>query len=151
MSQPIKLILFAGAILFLLCSTFFAVVIYIPSLQASPEAQIAAITAPEEVHTGQNAARFITLVIVMMGGVVASHIFDVARTSGPTINVISELTKMFSSSRFVMALVVTPLIFNSVYLIIGTNPETIGDYLLAFQNGFFWESVLGGLSRGFSN
>jgi hypothetical protein len=47
-------------------------------------------------------------------------------------------------------LFVSPLIFNSVYALTNQNPETIGDFLLAYQNGFFWQTVLAGVASNFA-
>ena len=149
MSLPTKLILLILAILFLLGSTYLAVVVVIPRMQASQSTADAAIaSAQSQTQVVQNNARFVTLTAVMIAGIVASYIFEAAKKSGPTVNVPAELGKMLTSSRFIMAIVVSPLIFNSIYLAIGLNPQNIGDYLLAFQNGFFWETVMYGLSRG---
>jgi hypothetical protein len=55
---------------------------------------------------------------------------------------------MWTSSRFIMALVVSPMVFYSIYLLIGDLPQTMPDYYLAFQNGFGWERIINGLSPG---
>lgn len=143
------LLLTAVAVLFLIVLTYIVVVIYIPAQQPTlPENNFGAIAAPPtEIHATQNNARFLTLIVVMLAGVVCSYIFEAAKKAGPTINLLEEAGKMLSSSRLVMALVVSPIIFNSIYIAIGSNPQNFGDYLLAFQNGFFWEAILGGLWR----
>lgn len=144
-----RFVFLIAALLFLVASTYYVVVIYIPSLQPAAIGALGAASADETaLHTEQNNARFITLVAVMLGGIVASYIFEITKKSKSTINIFRELAKMLTSSRFIMAIVVSPLIFNSIYLIVGDNPQSIGDYLLAFQNGFFWETVMVGLSRG---
>lgn len=137
------------ALLFLVILTYVVVVIYLPRQQvrAAEELGFQMATPPTELHPAQNSARFLTLVGVMIAGIICSYIFEVAKQAGPTVNLPRELGKMFSSSRLIMALVVSPIVFNSIYLIIGTNPQSLGDYLLAFQNGFFWEAVLSGFSR----
>ena len=38
-----------------------------------------------------------------------------------------------------MAVVVSPILLNSVYATVGANPTKLSDFLLAFQNGFFLE------------
>ncbi len=149
MSTRIKLVLFVLAILFLCISTYIAVTILIPSQQVA-QAELQGLAGPSiaaETHEGQNTSRFLTLIVVMVAGIVCSHIFEAARSSGPTINVVKVVSEMLTSSRFIMAVVVTPLIFNSIYIAIGVNPQNMGDYLLAFQNGFFWETIMAGFSR----
>ena len=147
MSQSTKFIFLTLAVLFLLISTYLVVVILIPNFQSQAGLEPGVAGIQSDTHASQNSARFISLIVVMMAGIVCSYIFEVAKKSGSTINIVAELTKMLSSTRFIMAIVVTPLIFNSIYLTIGINPQTVGDYLLAFQNGFFWETVMYGLSR----
>lgn len=131
------------ALLFLIVLTYVVVVIYIPSQQSEPTFGLSTATPSTEIHTSQNNNRFLTLVGMMVAGVICSYVFEVAKKSGPRINLPKELGKMLTSSRLVMALVVSPIIFNSIYITIGSNPQNIGDYLLAFQNGFFWEAILG--------
>ena len=55
---------------------------------------------------------------------------------------------MVLSPRFCMAVVVSPILLNSVYATVGANPTKLSDFLLAFQNGFFWKSIFGTISHG---
>jgi hypothetical protein len=129
-------------VLFLVATTYFAQV-YIAAKQVGTTLQYFAPTQNQEI-----ALKFILIVVVMLVGTTSSYLFEKAKTAPDgTINLRAEMSKMMSSSKFIMALVVSPLIFNSVYLVIGDNPQSIGDYLLAFQNGFFWESVIGGVIK----
>jgi len=88
------------------------------------------------------------LVVAMLLGVICNFIFE--RTKQMTtdaIDVWAELARMVRSPKFVMALVITPLTFNSVYVAVGEIPQSVGDYLLAFQNGFFWQAILSTIAR----
>ncbi len=87
--------------------------------------------------------RVALLAIFMLIGVVCNYVFDRAKkATEDSIDIRDELIKMLSNPKFIMAIVIAPLTFNSIYVVIGDNPQTIGDYLLAFQNGFFWQSVI---------
>ncbi|MEQ4718009.1 hypothetical protein [Nonomuraea sp. B19D2] len=82
------------------------------------------------------------LVAVMVAGLVAGHLFEELKKASGRISIIAELRGITSSPRFWMALLVGPIVFMSVYLAIKDHPHTLADYLLAFQNGFWWETVL---------
>jgi len=43
--------------------------------------------------------------------------------------------------RTVMGMLVSPIIFFAILKLVGNSVDDAGDLLLAFQNGFFWESV----------
>jgi F0F1-type ATP synthase membrane subunit c/vacuolar-type H+-ATPase subunit K len=102
--------------------------------------------APTE--TQQSLISFVLVVTVMILGIVSSHIFEKAKNaSDGKINLKMVLKSMMSDARFIMALVITPFIYNSIYLVIGNNPDSISDYLLAFQNGFFWEAIFEGVFK----
>lgn len=84
---------------------------------------------------------------LMVIGIFSSFVFEKARQSKSDGTPISlRLAEIFSDFRFIAALFVSPLIFNSIYALTNQNPETIGDFLLAYQNGFFWQTVLAGIA-----
>jgi hypothetical protein len=89
----------------------------------------------------------VLLAVIMIAGIFSSFVFEkakVARADGvPVFFKLSEIAKDF---QFIAALFVSPLIFNSVYALTNQNPETLGDYLLAYQNGFFWQTVFAGIA-----
>jgi hypothetical protein len=83
----------------------------------------------------------------MIVGIFSSFVFakaSRARDDGVPASV--HLREIFSDLEFVAALFVSPLIFNSIYALTKQNPESVADYLLAYQNGFFWHTVLAGVA-----
>jgi hypothetical protein len=95
-----------------------------------------------------SALPFVLIVVVTLLGIVCHYLFEKLKTSpGETINLRAELSAMVSSRQFWMALFAAPLTFNATYVLIGDASANIGvgSYLLAFQNGFFWESIVDGL------
>jgi Trk-type K+ transport system membrane component len=57
------------------------------------------------------------------------------------INILAELKGVFSSGSFWAALCVSPFVFFGVYAVVSASPGDPSSYLLAFQNGFFCESI----------
>jgi hypothetical protein len=94
----------------------------------------------------------VLLAILMIAGIFSSFVFEKAKQEGRGVtDVWPALRSIFSDLQFVAALFVSPLIFNSIYTLTNQNPETIGDFLLAYQNGFFWQTVLAGVANNFSS
>ena len=88
------------------------------------------------------------LAVLMLLGIVSSFVFERAkyRPAG-TESVWKHLSAVFTDFQLIAAVFVSPIIFNSIYSLVHQNPESLGDYLLAYQNGFFWQSVLAGVAR----
>lgn len=82
------------------------------------------------------------LVAVMLAGLVAGHLFEQMKQASGTVSITAELRNMTHNARFWMALLIGPIVFMSIYIAIKDRPHTLADYLLAFQNGFWWETVL---------
>lgn len=78
----------------------------------------------------------------LLGGSVLPFLLAVCRDLPVTL----KLAEIAADFQFVAALFASPLIFNSVYALTKQNPETLGDFLLAYQNGFFWQTVLAGVA-----
>jgi hypothetical protein len=89
--------------------------------------------------------RLAGLILMTFIGIVASYIFERARSASDPVNLRAILGSMWTSRQFLMAMVASPIVFNAVYLIIGDLPQTVADYYLAFQNGFGWERIINGL------
>ena len=91
------------------------------------------------------------LAAVMIIGIFSSFVFEKSRQAKNDKQPLSlKLSEIFGDFRFIAALFVSPLIFNSIYALTNQNPETLGDFLLAYQNGFFWQTVLAGVTSGFA-
>lgn len=57
------------------------------------------------------------------------------------VNAIKEMRDVLSSESFLSALCVSPFIFFAVYAIVKQRPGDPASLLLAFENGFFCESI----------
>jgi hypothetical protein len=85
--------------------------------------------------------------ILMIAGIFSSFVFEKAKQEGQGITAVGPaLRSIFNDFQFIAALFVSPLIFNSIYALTNQNPESMGDFLLAYQNGFFWQTVLAGIA-----
>lgn len=125
---------------------FLAFVVYVSAVYTASRGEPRFLAPPSE--SSEFSFLNISLVIAFMYlGIFSSNIFEKAKSSPDgKINLKSEVINMFYSSKFVMALVVSPLVFGSVYTVVGENPQDLGDFLLGFQNGFFWQSIVDGLA-----
>ena len=52
------------------------------------------------------------------------------------------IKRMWGKPRTVFALLLSPVIFHAVYIQVNSQPDTVIALLLAYQNGFFWQSVV---------
>ena len=53
------------------------------------------------------------------------------------------LTRAFKTRGFISAIVASPIVFVVVYGLVKNQPDLILSHLIAFENGFFWQAVLG--------
>lgn len=84
------------------------------------------------------------LAAAMTIGLTASHVFQRASAvPDHKFHIGRTIRDMPARGRFWMALAVSPLVFHTVLLGVGDTELTFAHYLLAFQNGFFWETVIG--------
>lgn len=88
-----------------------------------------------------NLTSVISAVISMLIGIVFGCLFRQLRDKNGRINIVEELSTVFSSSSFWSAIAASPIIFLGIFAVSGDNPEGISNYVLAFQNGFLCESV----------
>jgi|GEM_PF-5957522 len=86
-------------------------------------------------------AGFCFTVLLMFGGIVFGCLYR--RLVGPNrqVNPLLELRGVFTSTSFLAALCVSPFVFMAVYTVVANTPGDPASYLLAFQNGFFCESI----------
>ena len=83
------------------------------------------------------------LALMMFFGIFASHAFEQVRSPHASIlHIGSVIRGMVSGKPFLMSVILSPLVFNAIIIAVGENPTRISDYLLAFQNGFFWQTVM---------
>ncbi len=96
---------------------------------------------------------------IMLAGMFCNQVFESLRarkTAGKiTVNICKLMLHGFRGISFWMAVVVSPVIFYTTYLLAGNIPESKVACFYAFQNGFFWynifsrfDSVSGSVSGG---
>ena len=88
------------------------------------------------------AVHYAVVLFSMLIGIAFGTLFRQIQGGGATIRLGSEIQKMVESRSLTRSLLVAPLVFGVVYAIVARTPADLSDYLLAFQNGFFCESVL---------
>ena len=80
--------------------------------------------------------------LTMLLGIFLGCLFrKVVGNKAKTVRIKRELSEVFRSSSFIAALCISPFIFMSVYVIVNKSPGDPASYLLAFQNGFFCETI----------
>jgi len=84
---------------------------------------------------------FVLTVLCMFSGIFFGCLYRRVRNRQGSIQILTELKAVFSSSSFIAAMCIAPFLFIGVYNVVGRQPGEAPSYLLAFQNGFFWESV----------
>jgi uncharacterized membrane protein YeaQ/YmgE (transglycosylase-associated protein family) len=85
--------------------------------------------------------RGLGMAATMIAGILSSLLAERV-TSATTIDIRQELKGVLKSGQFLMAVVVAPIVFNAFYASISEAPRGLPDFMLAYQNGFFWQSVL---------
>jgi len=85
--------------------------------------------------------RGLGMALTMVAGIVSSLLVERV-TAAKSTNIKGELKGVFQSSQFIIAVVVAPIVFNAFYASVSEVPRGLPDFMLAYQNGFFWQSVL---------
>ena len=95
-------------------------------------------------------SRPILLFGLMLAGIFASTIYEYLKElqSKKKRFELSKLLASFAGNpRLWMAICVSPLVFFVTYQAVAQLPDDTVAMFYAFQNGFFWESIFGGLRR----
>jgi hypothetical protein len=89
----------------------------------------------------------VSLGLFAMAGIVGSALWEslpYARISTNPDRI--SLSKAFqiglTSASFWKAVIVSPIVFAAVYSIVRTEPDVVFSHLVAFENGFFWNTIL---------
>jgi hypothetical protein len=92
---------------------------------------------------------FVLTAFVLFVGIVFGCLFRQIKaiTSGRVV-IWNEVKGVFSSPSFWAALCVSPFVLFGVYATVSTAPGDPASYLLAFQNGFFCESIFNQIASG---
>ena len=89
--------------------------------------------------------------LLMLAGILANQVYEYAKLlqsrGRKKITLKGLLKAVESNPRFWMALSISPFIFFTTYSYIAELPDGPVAMFYAFQNGFFWQAVFGGLSR----
>lgn len=85
--------------------------------------------------------RGLGMALTMVAGIASSLLTERLTSSNGT-NTWRELKGVFQSTQFILAVVVAPIVFNAFYASVSEVPRGLPDFMLAYQNGFFWQSVL---------
>jgi hypothetical protein len=96
------------------------------------------------------AAAFAATTILLIAGIVFGCLFRQisGRAASSRINIVKEVQDVFASPSFWTALCVSPFVLFGVYAVVSAAPGDPASFLLAFQNGFFCESVFRQLTAG---
>ena len=91
----------------------------------------------------------ITTAGTMLLGIFANALWvAVGRTpEGSPIDIVGLITSVLRTPSFIKSALVSPIVFIVVYALVKNEPDPVVAHLLAFQNGFFWESVFADRKR----
>lgn len=93
--------------------------------------------------------QFLGLAALMLIGILSSHLFDRAKKAGnEPFHLVEALRELLSNGGVICSLIVAPIIFNAIYLALKDKPFDLSSYFLAYQNGFFWRTVLSAVAPG---
>jgi hypothetical protein len=108
------------------------------SLGFGPTQSGAANSAQERLQTVQD----VTLTgFAILLGITFGSVYDKLKGKLGRVEVLKELLETFQSSRFLISLLIAPLIFAGVYVAAKSQPDRVVAFLFAFQNGFFCDSI----------
>jgi len=89
--------------------------------------------------------------LLMLAGILANQVYEHAKylqsRGRKRITLKGLLKAVESNPRFWMALSISPFIFFTTYSYIAQLPDGPVAMFYAFQNGFFWQAVFGGIRR----
>lgn len=84
---------------------------------------------------------YICATLLLLLGIAFGSIFRSLSNGDGAINIIDEINAAYRSRSFWISICVSPFVLFGVYSIVSQSPGDPASYLLAFQNGFFCESV----------
>ncbi len=87
--------------------------------------------------------RGISLFVVMCIGIFSKVLHDILKEKENRRErfKLKDVHFAFQRAAFVRALLVSPLVFYVIYDISQSAPDNVAAYLIAYQNGFFWQAV----------
>ncbi len=84
--------------------------------------------------------RTIAFFLATLVGVLGGEIHRQAMTRPPATNIIRATLR---SNRLIAGLEASPIVFGLVYVLVREHPDPLLSGVLAFENRFFWNTVLG--------
>lgn len=86
--------------------------------------------------------QFLFTVILMLLGIVFGCLFrQIRENEKEKVLILSEINDMWHSTSFWSAILISPLVFGGVFFVGEESPSGNAALFLAFQNGFFCESI----------
>jgi hypothetical protein len=87
--------------------------------------------------------------LLLLVGIMFGTLFrTISAKEGKRVDIVAEIRDVFTDNSFWISICVSPFVFFAVYAVIRASPSDPASYLLAFQNGFFCESVFKRLTSG---
>jgi hypothetical protein len=99
---------------------------------------------------GNPIVRIVALVLIVLLGIVCGEMYDRLKQSptGASVDILAVARQVCAGARFWMALFISPFLFFATYSAVGSDVGLPTAFILAFQNGFFWNTVFGGFQKG---
>lgn len=90
--------------------------------------------------------QIVGMAALMVLGCLASAVWNsipCASSEGPPprVNIKRAFAFAINSPSFLRSIIVSPIIFGAVYAASRSETDSVVVYLLAFQNGFFWDAI----------
>jgi hypothetical protein len=89
--------------------------------------------------------RLLAIAVATIAGIVLGYLFkrfsELHANKIEQVNVLEEIRHMFSATNFYLGLFASPIVF-AVIIAASKEAPMLASLLLAFQNGFFWQSIM---------
>lgn len=90
-------------------------------------------------------AQYVALAILLLLGIGFGSLFRQIKSSSGSISIVKEISQIWSSRSLWCSILVSPIVFGAVFVLSSDIPTGAAALFLAFQNGFFCDSVFSGL------
>jgi len=97
-----------------------------------------------------SAARLSTGIAGMLMGILFGGLYNRLEKGQRVSNALAVVPEYLKSADFMAAMLVSPIVFSSVYVGTRQQPDYVIAFIFAFQNGFFWDQVFAAALRRFS-
>lgn len=104
-----------------------------------------ALPTAQDLATDFSWKRLLALGSATLVGIIFGYLFtrfsELHARNIQRVNILAEIKRMFSATNFYLALCASPIVF-AVIIAASKEAPILASLLLAFQNGFFWQSVM---------